>query len=178
MRNQMKKILHAILAFIQTLFLKRLGKRIGKKFAAETAQMSGTLHKALGTDKGLVAAPATPLGRKLGLTTKAKSGERLRSEKFRAEHFNLPKGAMWNPLAKFPKNKPCFCGNLKKFKKCCRNTISSCVSLEVGRFVKQRWSSIIAGHIVYDGKSKAWKPKKPATRAQVDKEVRRDGAVV
>lgn len=30
----------------------------------------------------------------------------------------LPKGFVWNPLIKFPRNAKCPCGNGKKYKKC------------------------------------------------------------
>lgn len=28
-------------------------------------------------------------------------------------------GSAWNPLQKYPRNEPCYCGSGKKFKKCC-----------------------------------------------------------
>lgn len=39
-------------------------------------------------------------------------------KKHRTAYF-LSGGNSWNPLKKFPRNAPCFCGSEKKFKKCC-----------------------------------------------------------
>ena len=33
--------------------------------------------------------------------------------------YRPKKGFNWNPLLKWPRNKPCFCSSGKKFKKCC-----------------------------------------------------------
>jgi len=39
----------------------------------------------------------------------------------------LKPGAAWNPIKQWPPNKKCFCGSLKKFKKCCRSKIPSAI---------------------------------------------------
>lgn len=33
-------------------------------------------------------------------------------------------GNKWNPLLKYPRNEPCYCGSNKKFKKCCLENTS------------------------------------------------------
>lgn len=37
--------------------------------------------------------------------------------------YKLKPGYIWNPVKKFPRNKSCPCGSLKKFKICCLNKI-------------------------------------------------------
>jgi hypothetical protein len=36
--------------------------------------------------------------------------------------LKLIPGASWNPYLKYPRNKSCYCGSSKKFKKCCLDT--------------------------------------------------------
>lgn len=33
--------------------------------------------------------------------------------------WTLDKGRCWNPLRNYPRNRVCYCGSKKKFKKCC-----------------------------------------------------------
>ena len=35
--------------------------------------------------------------------------------------IKLPKGLKENPIFRFPKKEPCFCGSGKRFKNCCRD---------------------------------------------------------
>lgn len=33
--------------------------------------------------------------------------------------YKLLEGNVWNPLLKYPRNSPCYCGSGRKAKKCC-----------------------------------------------------------
>ncbi len=60
--------------------------------------------------------------------------------------YALKPGFAWNPLADYERNKACFCGSMKKFKKCCWSTTSPTIpekylkpvqeALRVGRKIK------------------------------------------
>jgi len=57
------------------------------------------------------------------VSQKTKPEYQLKQEAFRrlAKMARKPKESNdWNPLLKFPPNKPCPCGSGKKFKRCCR----------------------------------------------------------
>lgn len=172
--------------FFPTWLAKREMKKASKSLAA-TQKATGLSLKASG-------ATNTELAAKLGLGPKRPKGEKVRSEKFRSRWFNLPHGASWNPLRKFPRNTACWCGAEKevelprtkedvadgkpvkigkiavKAKDCCLPYLSSCVSRDTARYIKNNWTPLIEGRIKFQKaerpKEKA-KPVKASTKAPV-----------
>lgn len=47
--------------------------------------------------------------------------------------FKLAEGWSYNPLSSYPRNDPCFCGSLKKSKKCCLNRIPKAIPQELAK---------------------------------------------
>jgi hypothetical protein len=42
----------------------------------------------------------------------------------------------WNPLLKYERNFPCFCGSGIKFKKCCMRKLTICIPLDLAAKMK------------------------------------------
>lgn len=45
--------------------------------------------------------------------------------------YRIAPGFLWNPLTKYPKNWPCFCGSGLKFKKCCTDKVPKTCTKEL-----------------------------------------------
>lgn len=54
--------------------------------------------------------------------------------------FVLQPGMAWNPLANWPRNKPCFCNSKKKAKKCCLPKVTRVIPSKDVADVKKRMS--------------------------------------
>ena len=61
--------------------------------------------------------------------------------------YVAPKGAMWNPLLKWPRNHVCWCGSGLKAKFCCLPRSSKCISLKTGTVIKANWNGLLKGTI-------------------------------
>ena len=48
----------------------------------------------------------------------------------------LESGASWNPYLKYPRNKECYCGSGKKFKKCCLETEALAIPKKAAEIAK------------------------------------------
>lgn len=58
------------------------------------------------------------------------------------------KGYAWNPLRQFPPNAKCWCGSLKKSKKCCATYLSDCLLEESAEFIKKNWDEIVNHKVI------------------------------
>lgn len=56
-------------------------------------------------------------------------------------------GFAWNPLTGFPRNKPCMCGSLKKFKLCCAPKIPEAIPSTDAEFLTKNWSRLLTGDL-------------------------------
>lgn len=50
---------------------------------------------------------------------------------------------VWNPLRRFPRNAPCFCGSKEKFKRCCAEKLADTIHRD--HFKKHRATVCAAG---------------------------------
>lgn len=89
------------------------------------------------------------LARKRGLLGPRPKGDKVRSAKFRTKWYRPVKGASFNPLQSFPRNKPCFCASGKKFKKCCSGRLAMCVSAKYADFINERWDELVDGKLTF-----------------------------
>jgi len=58
--------------------------------------------------------------------------------------FGLRPNTAWNPLKKYPRNAPCFCGSGKKFKVCHYGKIKDVVSGEDAKQIEADMKLILA----------------------------------
>lgn len=84
-------------------------------------------------------------------------------------HLFKPKdGYAWNPLRDYPRNEACFCGSLKKFKKCHDGKLPMCCTVksahEIRQFMAQRFRAT-----KLDGKFKDPGPWSATYEAQAQK---------
>lgn len=61
--------------------------------------------------------------------------------------LSCPPGKMWNPMRKFPANKPCFCGSEVKAKFCCKPHLNKIVSQDFSYYIKENWEKLLSGEM-------------------------------
>ncbi len=93
--------------------------------------------------------------------TQEEAEKALRREKnrkaqaIRTNKWKPNPGNTWNPLERFPRNNPCFCGSKLKAKKCCLNKIQAWCTAEEARKIEMKWEEILSGEfkiILEEGK--------------------------
>lgn len=76
----------------------------------------------------------------------AKEKKKTREPKFKQKVWRLSPGIVWNPLARYPRNKGCFCGSGVKSKRCCLPKISRAVPEGLAKEIKTDWEALMTGH--------------------------------
>ena len=56
-----------------------------------------------------------------------------------------PKELVWNPLKRFPRNSPCFCGSDKKAKKCCMPNLAPRLFYKDQQTILRVWDGLLNG---------------------------------
>lgn len=59
----------------------------------------------------------------------------------------LKAGSSWNPLKRYPRNNPCFCGSELKHKKCCSPYVGEFTPTKIAKSLEKQWSDIIGRRI-------------------------------
>lgn len=59
--------------------------------------------------------------------------------------WKLNAGNAWNPLKRFPRNHPCFCGSGIKHKKCCAPFVGEYTSIPAANTIDRDWNELMAG---------------------------------
>lgn len=59
----------------------------------------------------------------------------------------LRDGMEWNPMARFPRNNPCFCGSDKKAKKCCLDHVSEVCTQKQADEIRANWEELCNGTV-------------------------------
>ncbi len=68
-----------------------------------------------------------------------------REQAIRTNKWKCNPGNTWNPLSKFPRNHPCFCGSGLKAKKCCADRIQEWCTIAEARKIEMKWEDILSG---------------------------------
>jgi len=58
-------------------------------------------------------------------------------KKFQKTLYVPARGRVFNPLRGYPRNKPCFCGSKKKFKKCCLQKMPDTITKEEDKKLRE-----------------------------------------
>lgn len=59
--------------------------------------------------------------------------------------FRPKENTAFNPLRAFPRNASCFCGSLKKAKRCCLPRLLPCIGAAKAKYIHEHWNEIVSG---------------------------------